>query len=326
MSAIENRYLPWHESNWQVLQNCREQDRLPHALLFVGTAGVGKKLFAKQFAKSLLCFHPKDDQMPCQTCSPCRWFEAQTHPDFVEIMPEDEKKPIRIDQIRNLIEFNHKTARVNSFKVMIIYSVHALNVYAANALLKTLEEPAENALIILVTEYLMMLPATVRSRCQIIYFPVPNSEIALHWLKKFLQDDLDLSVLLSLAQYAPLKVLDFVEQDEMAFRRKVFQQWSDLIHNQGVLTVLSEEWSKLDISRLLAHWKTWIADMIILKQIKTQHPIQNQDLIAQLNEIAAKFDLKKLYSFLDELNQADDALRRGLNLNPRLMIENLLIG
>lgn len=152
---------------WNYLLNRLQQNNLPHALLLVGDSSSNKSEFANNFAKTLLC----EQQTICKVCRHCQLITANSHPDFYHLQPEAEGKAIRIDVIRELIEKLNQTAQQNSYKIAIIEPADALNIAASNALLKTLEEPPANTIIFLLTENSSTLPATIRSRCQILKFP-----------------------------------------------------------------------------------------------------------------------------------------------------------
>lgn len=160
-----------HEQQWQQLQQMRETRRLPHALLFKGAAGTGKQQFARHFLQALLCLQNKPDGSACDTCHGCRQVIGQAHPDMMLIGPEKLGAAIKIDQIRKLNEFVRQSSLQGGFRIAIIYPADAMNVNAANALLKTLEEPAPDALLILVSNLSGQLPATILSRCQYVRFP-----------------------------------------------------------------------------------------------------------------------------------------------------------
>src|SRR3990167_4849307 len=148
---------------WNNLQKYKAQQRLPHALLFVGE-GIGKKELSLALAQQLLC----QTQNTCGTCHACHLFVSGTHPDFFLITPQEHGQ-IKIEQIRQLSEALQQTAQQGGYRVVVVEQAHAMNVAAANALLKTLEEPGNNTIIMLLTERVAFLAATLRSRCQIIH-------------------------------------------------------------------------------------------------------------------------------------------------------------
>lgn len=156
--------FPWQQKEWELL--LKNKHRLPHALLFTGNEGVGKKQFALTFASLLLCKQPNDAQ-PCGNCHACHLLKANSHPDLILIEPET--NIIKIDQIRDAISLANETAQQGGYKIFIINPANAMNINAANALLKILEEPAPSTLFILISTLNSRLPATISSRC---HFPI----------------------------------------------------------------------------------------------------------------------------------------------------------
>lgn len=192
----------WFTPQWNSLTG--ELSRLPHALLLHGPRGIGKQAFATRFASLLLCEARRGNQ-PCGRCDPCRWFADGNHPDYRLVQPEamaqdeeeaggDEQtasgsrkaKPsveIKVDQIRALAEFLHVGSHRGARRVALVCPAEAMNLNAANALLKALEEPPGSAMFILVSHDPARLLPTVRSRCIRVALPLPATAEAAAWLK-----------------------------------------------------------------------------------------------------------------------------------------------
>ncbi|MFA5081448.1 MAG: DNA polymerase III subunit delta', partial [Hydrogenophilaceae bacterium] len=181
---------PWNRDLWQELTGDRA--RLPHALLLYGPRGIGKREFAAGLAQWLLCESPGPDGA-CGHCKSCGWYEQGAHPDFKLVEPaaesvrEDELgkkggKYITINEIRSLGDFLGLVSHQGGWRVVVVQPAELLNAAAANALLKTLEEPPANVLIVLVAHQPRRLPATVRSRCRKLAVGLPASEQARAWL------------------------------------------------------------------------------------------------------------------------------------------------
>jgi DNA polymerase III subunit delta' len=326
--------LPWHQEAWELLQHQRLKQQVPNALLITGVPGVGKHFFAQQWAQSLLCEQPQVQGMACGKCISCRLFQGGTHSDFLQLSSSEEQQTIKIDDIREIIELNQKTTNFGSWKVMILQNAHTLNVYAANALLKTLEEPNDHTCIILITDHPLILPATLRSRCQLMSISTPSSSSALAWLKQITEisslakphDFSNLNLLLALAYGAPFKVLQYMETDELNFREMILKQWLDFCGQRLSVIGLAKQWSAQDLLRLFHHWKSWIIDIIKIQQTGNKENLINQDFMSQFQSIALRINIKELYHFLDELNRYHEALLKNVyHLNACLMIENLLI-
>ena len=147
-----------------------------HSYMFIGEDGIGKFLFAKEFAKMILCEDFKNGS-PCETCKSCIEYNTQNHPDFFIVSPEDEKS-IKIEQIRYMQEKISEKPIVSSKKVYIINDSNLMTKEAQNCLLKTLEEPPEYAVIILVLSNESKILNTIKSRCTKIHFSnLTDSEI-----------------------------------------------------------------------------------------------------------------------------------------------------
>ncbi|UTH72377.1 DNA polymerase III subunit delta' [Chromobacterium sp. IIBBL 290-4] len=187
---------PWQNEDWARLN--AERERMPGAWLLTGQAGIGKLAFAQHLAQSLLCESPEAGHQPCGHCQGCRWLQSGTHPDFRRLSPfadeaEDEGKEakttrklpqIKIEAVREVIDFAHLTAHRAGKRVILVEPAENLNLAAANALLKILEEPPEAVLFLLVSHAPQRLLPTIRSRCRQFALSRPREDAALAWLKE----------------------------------------------------------------------------------------------------------------------------------------------
>ncbi|NUO71291.1 MAG: DNA polymerase III subunit delta', partial [Frateuria sp.] len=176
----------WHEALWQRLQARLARRALPHALLLCGPAGLGKRAFLQRFVRGLLCGRPRDGDA-CGQCRSCLLLDAGTHPDFVTVsygLRKDgvQRKEIVVEQIRELSARLAMASQFGGWQVVAIDPADAMNANAANALLKTLEEPSPQTLLLLAADAPWRLPQTIRSRCQRIEFQLPPRADALAWL------------------------------------------------------------------------------------------------------------------------------------------------
>jgi DNA polymerase-3 subunit delta' len=189
---------PWLQEKWNALMSSTA--RIAPALLLHGTPGVGKFELARQISKARLCEKALPPNFePCQQCASCVLFEAGTHPDYLILEPEAEKaeegelaqptskaKPaaqISVAGVRASIEFNQLSSSRGHGKIIVIHPAETMNHHAANALLKTLEEPAAGVQLVLVSDHPGRLPPTIRSRCSKVQIVRPEREIAIQWLK-----------------------------------------------------------------------------------------------------------------------------------------------
>ncbi|MDT8386795.1 MAG: DNA polymerase III subunit delta' [Thiogranum sp.] len=312
---------PWLHPVWQRLNETRLRDRLPHALLFSGAAGTGKQMIAEQLAHALLCAAPDAAGQACGKCSACSWLLAGTHPDLLVLQPEEAGKSIKIDDVRALCSSLVMTSHAGRYKVAIIHPAEALNINAANSLLKTLEEPTERTVILLLSARPGRLPATVRSRCQQVPFPVPEQSLACEWLKA---EGVDPGVALRCLQLAgggPLAALDVARSDREQRLSGALRQLQQVF--EGTLDPLkvAAEWMTDQEQIGLSGWQNWLEEAIRWK-IAGSPRIDSPDS-AQLQQIVETVDCRLLFSLADRVANALNSL--GSGLNRQLILEDLLI-
>jgi DNA polymerase-3 subunit delta' len=164
---------PWQQERWQQIRAAHAAGRLAHALLLAGPRGIGKEQFAHGLASFLLC--EGGGSRPCGACRSCAQLAAGTHPNLMRLAPAEDKRDIAIDDVRDLLDRLHLSAHYGQAKVAIVAPADTLNANGVNALLKTIEEPPPATHILLVAERWRALPATLRSRCQIVRFARPRA-------------------------------------------------------------------------------------------------------------------------------------------------------
>ncbi len=171
---------PWTAPQTAALSQAFRADRLPHALLIHEAPGAGGEWLAGWIAQLVLC--QERAEAPCGRCTACRRVAARQHPDLNWVGLEEESREIKIDQVRDLAADLALKSHGGGYKVGIISPADALNRFAANALLKTLEEPPGTTLLVLVATQPSRLPPTVRSRCQRLRIRAPQRAESLKWL------------------------------------------------------------------------------------------------------------------------------------------------
>jgi DNA polymerase-3 subunit delta' len=245
---------PWQTSLWQQLCKQLRDNRLPHALLVSGVKGLAKNSFAQHIVASVLCLNRREDQSSCGHCHSCHLINAGSHPDHIEIRPEETGKLIKIEQIRNLRDKQQLTASVSKWKTIIISPADNMNISSSNSLLKLLEEPQHNTALILITGRAEKLPITVKSRCQNYHLTSPTSEQALDWLTNNADNKLDnetLAKLLQLAKGAPLAVVDMLNGGMVEQYLQVEQDFKLILKNSVNPITLAATWLKYDIIAVL---------------------------------------------------------------------------
>lgn len=320
------QYFPWLQASWLQLSNYINQNRIPQALLIIGSKGIGKQQLTSFFSQSLLCHAPQSNGIYCGECQSCLLFKAQTHPDYIYIEPEEPGKAIGISIIRQLTTTLVLKPQYEGYRIVVINPADSLNNASANAFLKYLEEPTERTLLILLTNKPNKLPATIRSRCQKLVIP-PVSDNAL--LKTWCEHNgllEDRNLLLNLSQGAPLLAKQFSESDLLKNRIEYFNHWARLSRSEGNFIAVAEQWSKLDSdeTRLLIVWIiSWVVDIIKLAYKVQSTDLYNPDIATNLQEIAVKLDLKSMYQYYDFLLLSHQRL--DTQLNKQLMFEEILI-
>ena len=172
---------PWQTSRFAHLAERLGQGRFPTGLLLTGPAGVGKQALAAALVRAAYCVQREAQAQACGTCTGCQQFEAGSHPDFVLCVPEEGKQSITVDVVREFARKLYLTPQTPAGRMGYIPRADLLNVNAANALLKTLEEPPATAHLLLVSDRPATLPATIRSRCEQVRAVVDQPEVVDAW-------------------------------------------------------------------------------------------------------------------------------------------------
>jgi DNA polymerase-3 subunit delta' len=325
--------LPWHDQPLRELLGRRE--RLPHALLLYGRQGIGKVAFARALSQSLLCESPQNT-VACGICDACGWFSLGNHPDFRELLPEamsaDESDPdaptdpdakekkkskeIKVEQIRDIADFMTLSTHRDGFRVLLIHPAETLNANAANSLLKTLEEPPPRTLIVLVTDQIGRLIATIKSRCQRIMVPAPDAPTAVAWLKS--QGIVDAEVALGQAGGAPLYAVTFADTEYQS-QRKAFLNALAATEADHLATAQALE--KSDLTNVITWLQTWVSDLALARL--TGEVRHHPDQKTAIGRIALCVNLPALFRFESQLRQTRRAIHHPLNA--RLLLEQLLI-
>jgi DNA polymerase-3 subunit delta' len=316
------RLYPWHTDNWLVIQRQLRNRRLPHALLLHGSPGLGISHFAQTFARSRLCREPNAEGMACERCQGCRLSAAQSHPDFYQITADDGSQQIKIDQIRAFNEFTFLSRQFAPYKIGLISAAETLNQYAANSLLKTLEEPPAETLILLVTHNAARLPATIRSRCQRIDFVPPPRSQSVGWLKDRV-NEINPEVLLPIVHGRPLEALDLVRSGKLQVRQSVFDDLIRLLSDEVSPVSCARRWEKIDIPLLLDWLMTWLLDAVRLHVGADANRLDNPDFYQNLTVLSGRSKLQylfELYTEMLEFKRVSDS-----SLNPQLLREDILL-
>lgn len=321
---------PWNQPLLRRLG--ADRATMPHAMLLHGPAGLGKLEVARALAQWVLCETP-GSAGPCGVCDACNWFAQGNHPDFRQLEPREEEvdesgkvtkkasKQIDVESVRALGGFFNLSAHRGGWRVAVIHPAETMNTAAANALLKTLEEPPARVLLLLVAHQPGRLLATVRSRCRKVPVPVPDAGVALDWLRQARgaegDDALDVTALAE-AGGAPLRALAYAEPG----RRERREAFLDLLARpadmdacaaaQSCQPALEDAWGWL---------MRWLHDLLGQRMAGDSRYFRARAEIAA--RIARHADLAGLLALQRELSDAGRWLRHPLNA--QLLLESWLI-
>jgi DNA polymerase-3 subunit delta' len=323
---------PWQQTQWQQINQLIKAERLPHAMLLLGNQGLGKAEFASSMAHSVLCQQPGADNQACGQCKSCQLLVADTHPDLYRLKPtapatSKSKNPvlsIRIDDIRDLCNKLNQTSQYGGYRVAIIDQAEHMSISAANSLLKTLEEPGANVLIILVTSRAYRLPVTIRSRSQLLRFTEPDEKQALAWLQANLQGEQanvnQLQQALKYAHGSPLAALIHLQDEER--HQLLAEAMTAAVSGKNTLDYAAKliKFSKM---QTLEGMLTWVSDLSCLLSCGPDTAIINELHRDKLQAIAKKVNQQRLFRFHDQLNF--NLLHSSIAVNEQLLWENLLL-
>ncbi|MCH7340437.1 DNA polymerase III subunit delta' [Acinetobacter higginsii] len=311
---------PWHAQTWELLTT--RFPELGHGLLFYGKKGCAKKEFAERFVAWVLCLN-KQAQRACGECTSCQWLKSDTHPNYVHITTDEDNKKqnakIKIEKIRDLLPFVQQTGE--GWRVVVIEPAEALNTASANALLKTLEEPGEKVVLILLADHYLKLPATIRSRLQ--HFALDR--LTIQDAQTFVQQQIpeisneQISLLLSLANDMPLTAIE-IEKSEWLQKRALFlSDWFKLVAEKNMPLNYSNKWSKeLNFSELFTMFEYLLGDLISLK---LNQSLKNNDL--DFKSLAEFYSLEALFTIYSDLQQKKLMIEQ--NVQTQLVLDELFI-
>lgn len=299
--------LPWQAQDWLHLNQQLANEQLPHALLLAGTQYTGKSRLALAMARLLLCHKPSAG-LNCGHCHACELSANGSHGDFRWLEPEGKSRVIKIDQVRSVVEFANKTASFGRRKVIVLAPADSMNVNAANALLKSLEEPAADTYLLLVCHRLSGVPATIRSRCQMLKLAVPDRQQSLAWLDQATGDRTDSEKLLNLADERPLLA-------EQLFRNDGAEDLARL--RLGLQGLLAGRVSVPEAGALF----TEAGVEAFLSQLVAELQVMLRGLPRQ--QLASR-QARAVFLLLDEVLQLQRAVSAGANPNRQFVVDALL--
>jgi DNA polymerase III subunit delta' len=335
---------PWQTDDWRRLQQLRAH--WPHALLLHGESGIGKFQFAQHLAQGLLCEAPHANGEPCGKCPACLWFSQGNHPDYRVVLPEalaslavagnassdasadkadgDEgkktrapSKEIKIEQVRALLDFCALGSHRGGVRVVLLYPAEALNVAAANALLKTLEEPPSGVVFLMVSARIDRLLPTIISRCRKWPMSVPNPAEARAWLEA--QGVSEAAALLAEAGGAPLNALALAHDENRALRDFTLAQLAAGPNCDAF--ACGENLQKLPVPLVLGWLQRWLYD--VLAQRTASRPRYFPGASKALSRCAQAANPAALAAYIKTVTRQRAVENHPLNA--RLVFEELFI-
>jgi len=318
--------FPWHQDLLAQVVEKHRRNILPHAIMVSGGRGLGAGALVHALAASVLCESTEQNEA-CGQCKSCHLLEAGSHNDFIQLSPEDEGKQIKVDEVRRMVAFLTESSMRGGHKVAIIDPVEALNINGANALLKTLEEPAGDTVIFLVSERQEAVLPTIRSRCQIMTVPVPRTEESLKWLQQQTPnlDESQLESYLDIAHQEPLRAERYIEQGAWEQQLEMLNGLSQVLKRQVAVPHLAASWNDDYLSDRLEWLLLWAEQLIRFASTKDTEVFTHEQSKTMLEYLAKRATFEQLFE-LREVHLEQLRLHKGTtNPNSALLCEALIL-
>ena len=320
MDSENSQVYPWQSQVWETLT--QRFPKMGHGLLFYGKNGCGKHAFAQHFVAWILCLN-KQPEGACGECSSCLWLKSDTHPNYVHITTDEDNKKqnakIKIEKIRDLQPFVRQT--VDGWRVIVIEPAEALNIASSNALLKTLEEPGDRIILILLADHYLKLPATIRSRLQ--HFALDR--VSQGQAQIFLEKNLDKAIhpkiplLMGLANDMPLQALALSEKEWLKQRAEFLADWQKLVVQKSMPMQYATKWNKqLAFADLMPMFEYLLSDLIC---VKLNQRIKNTDL--DLSVIIEQYSLEQLFEIYNQVQNFKQLVEQNVQSN--LIVDQLFM-
>ncbi|MFH1380735.1 MAG: DNA polymerase III subunit delta' [Candidatus Omnitrophota bacterium] len=309
------------DSVLDILKKSIEKGRIFSSYLFVGPDGVGKSLTAGVFAKAINCLE-RNGVDPCGNCSPCKKIDLKIHPDVLFIEPKANSSSIAIDEIRKmLIQTNFKPYEAK-MKVFIIENTHSMNAEAANAFLKTLEEPPESTVFILIARSKEMLLPTIVSRCHVVEFLSAPRDLVHEVIRnKFSITDDEALVLSNFASGSIGKAVRMKNQNAIVRKNRIIDSFfSGGIDFQDELSLYS---GKMELKENLEFLLSLLRDMFLCNLKEPKDAFFNIDKIEKIKQYAGRFSSERLDFIIKKVIMLLSYV--DYNVNPKMIIDSLTL-
>ncbi|MFH1233979.1 MAG: hypothetical protein V1649_05050 [Patescibacteria group bacterium] len=309
-------------------------DKVAGSYIFAGPDNLGKTTVANFFAQSLICLDRDRQGAPCGQCKPCEQAYKGIHGDIHLIHRDKDKKNISIEQVRDFIRTLSLSSFLNSYKIGIIKHAEDLSLEAVNALLKTLEEPKIKVVIILITSYLEILPATIISRSQVLKFHSLPADVIYDYLIKYHHSQRSSAKNFSrLCLGRPALAVKFLEDKDFfeSYKKKVetFLSFTDVDINKRLVAVeelvgkeAKGQESARSATRAVEIWQGLARDLLFLF-LGQDDLIQHQMFVEELQLMKNKLEIHSLFKLLDLLKQTKEFIKN--NVSPKLALGHIAI-
>ncbi len=316
------RDIRGHEKQIGILQNALERNRTPHAYLFSGMKGIGKKTAALAVARALNCQRGRRDA--CDACPSCLKIDHRNHPDVVIVEPEGQF--IRIQAVRDLQDQMKFRPFEGGTRVFILVDADRMNSTAANALLKTLEEPNRNNLLILITPRPYQLPLTILSRCQMLRFSPLSRETVFQYLRERLSVPAEAARMLASSSGGSIgRALEMKDEDYLTLRSQVMdrifdERMKNPLHALSLAGSFGQD--RKGILERLDILRSCFRDALVCKETSDSAALFNQDRIPMIRSFAERLSGTDLLQNIQAVNRAARAIDQ--NANKSLTLEAMM--
>lgn len=319
--------MPWdivgHEGAVELLRRDISAGRVAHAYLFTGADGIGKRTLALQMAQAVNCEAPPAPGDPCGKCRACTLIAAEKHPDLFLLRPEGSGARILVDAAREVVHSVMLRPIEAARRIALLADFHRALPNAANALLKTIEEPPPSAILLLTAESADELLPTITSRCRVIPLrPLPESVIARALQERWKLPPERAEVLARLSGGRLGWVIHQAPWEEAeAGRGELFAQWLGILRGNRAARFATAQKAAEDREELRSAMQSWesFGHDLLLRTLSKDAEITNVDFIDQITELGERVTPGQARRWLAALRRAEEQIDR--NANVKLALE-----
>ncbi|WP_241721753.1 DNA polymerase III subunit delta' [Raoultella sp. HC6] len=316
------KWYPWLRPPFEQLVTSYQAGRGHHALLLQALPGMGGDALLYALCRYLMCRQPEGHKS-CGHCHSCQLMQAGTHPDYYTLVPEKGKSALGIDAVRDVNEKLYERSRLGGAKVVWISDAALLTDAAANALLKTLEEPPENTWFFLACQEPARLLATLRSRCRLYHLAPPAESYGLAWLaREVTLEQNALLAALRLSANAPAAALELLEESRWAARQQLIQTLANVLTCGDWLTllpILNHEQAAVRLH--------WLASLLLDAQKRQQgiSLVSNPDAWTLISQLAQALPASRLQAIARDVSACREQLLNVVGVNRELLLTERLL-